>query len=137
MRYWLLKSEPNTWSLYDQIKAKKTQWDGVRNYQARNYLKKMGKGDLCLFYHSVSDKQVVGIVKVIKESYPDNTDRSGRFLAVDVEFYRKFSMPVSLQKIKDNSQLQHLGIIKQKRLSVMPIDYKSWSIILRLGKTKI
>mgnify|MGYP003322446571 CR=1 FL=1 len=89
----------------------------------------MGKGDLCLFYHSVSDKQVVGIVKVIKESYPDNTDRSGRFLAVDVEFYRKFSMPVSLQKIKDNSQLQHLGIIKQKRLfleelSCYPKDLK-------------
>ena len=97
----------------------------------------MRKEDLCLFYHSVSDKQVVGIVKVIKESYPDNTDRSGRFLAVDVEFYRKFSIPVSLQKIKDNSKLQHLGIIKQKRLSVMPIDSKSWSIILRLGKTKI
>ena len=136
MQYWLLKSEPNVWSIEQQIKsgAKGADWDGVRNYQAANNLRKMKKGDLCFFYHSNIGKEIVGIVEVIKEHYLDETDKSGRFVAVTVKFLRKLNKPVSLEEIKKNKQLSHLSLIKQSRLSVMPIDSKSWKILNNMGK---
>ena len=135
MRYWLLKSEPKTWSWDDQVKSKKTSWDGVRNYQARNNLVKMKKGDLCLFYHSVKEKNIVGIVRVIRESYPDPTDKNNIFVMIDVKVFKKLRRPIHLEEIKKNKRLNHLGLVKQSRLSVMPIDYKSWSIIMKLSNT--
>ncbi len=136
MQYWLLKSEPDVWSIDQQKKAgtKGAPWDGVRNYQAANYLKKMTVGDLCFFYHSNIGKEIVGIVKVIKSSFPDKTDVKGRFVAVQVRFEKKLKKPVSLEKIKKTKKISHLPLIKQSRLSVMPIDYKSWKIINNMGK---
>ena len=136
MKYWLLKSEPNVWSIDNQIKvsSKGANWDGVRNYQAANNLKKMKRGDLCFFYHSNIGKEIVGIVEVIKESYLDKTDKSGRFVAVTVKFKNKLPTPISLEKIKKNKELSHLALIKQSRLSVMPIDSKSWKIINNMSK---
>ena len=136
MNYWLLKSEPDVWSIDQQKKAghKGVAWDGVRNYQAANNLKKMKKGDLCFFYHSNIGKEIVGIVEVIKEHYTDKTDQSGRFVAVTVKFFRKLKKPVKLEDIKKNKQLSHLYLIKQSRLSVMPIDSKSWKILYNMGK---
>ncbi len=136
MNYWLLKSEPDVWSIDQQKKAghKGAAWDGVRNYQAANNLKKMKKGDLCFFYHSNIGKEIVGIVEVIKEHYTDKTDQSGRFVAVTVKFFRKLKKPVKLEDIKKNKQLSHLYLIKQSRLSVMPIDSKSWKILYKMGK---
>ena len=136
MKYWLLKSEPNVWSIDQQKKAgiNGAPWDGVRNYQATKNLKGMKNGDLCFFYHSNIGKEIVGIVEVIKEFYIDKTDNSGRFVAVTVKFKSKFSKAVSLENIKKNKNLGHLGLIKQSRLSVMPIDYKSWKIINNMSK---
>ncbi len=136
MNYWLLKSEPDVWSIDQQKKAghKGAAWDGVRNYQAANNLKKMKKGDLCFFYHSNIGKEIVGIVEVIKEHYTDKTDQSGRFVAVTVKFFQKLKKPVKLEDIKKNKQLSHLYLIKQSRLSVMPIDSKSWKILYNMGK---
>ena len=133
INYWLLKSEPSTWSWNDQVKGGVEMWDGVRNYQARNNLKKMKKGDLCFFYHSNIGKEIVGIVKVIKEAFIDKTDKEKRFLAVQVRFQKEFKFPISLEKIKKNKDISHLPLIKQSRLSVMPIDYKSWKIICKMG----
>ena len=136
MKYWLLKSEPDVWSIDQQIQAgvKGTTWDGVRNYQAANNLKKMKVGDLCYFYHSNIGKEIVGVVKVIKEAFIDITDREKKFVAVQVRFMKKFDKPISLEKIKKNKAISHLPLIKQSRLSVMPIDYKSWKIIYKMGK---
>ena len=136
MKYWLLKSEPNVWSIDQQKKVgiKGSPWDGVRNYQAANNLKNMKKGDLCFFYHSNIGKEVVGVVKVIKESFIDNTDKTGRFVAVTIQFKNKFTKPVTLKSIKKNKDLRHLALIKQSRLSVMPVDYKSWQIINKMSK---
>ena len=136
MKYWLLKSEPSTWSWQDQKKVKKTLWDGVRNFQARNNLMKMKKNDLCFFYHSVKEKKIVGIVKVVKEYYPDPTDKSNNFVAVDVSALKDMEQPVSLEEIKKNKKLKNLPLIKQSRLSVMEIDVKSWSIIMKIGDTR-
>ena len=111
-------------------------WDGVRNYQARNNLKEMKKGDLCFFYHSNIGKEIVGIVKVIKRAFIDKTDKKKRFLAVQVRFVKELNTPISLEKIKKNKEMSHLPLIKQSRLSVMPIDYKSWKIICKMGKIK-
>ena len=135
MKYWLLKSEPDVWSIDDQKKAgdKGVAWDGVRNYQARNNLSKMNVNDLCFFYHSNIGKEIVGIVKVIKSSFPDKTDKKGRFLAVQVRFIKKLDKPVTLYQIKKNKLIKHLPLIKQSRLSVMPIDFKSWKIIYKMG----
>ncbi len=135
MQYWLLKSEPDIWSIDDQIKAgaRGAAWDGVRNYQARNNLSKMKVNDLCYFYHSNIGKEIVGIVKIIKEAFNDKTDKKGRFLAVQVRFVKKLKKPVSLEKIKKNRALKHLPLIKQSRLSVMPVDFKSWKIIYKMG----
>ena len=136
MNYWLLKSEPDVWSISQQKKAglKGAAWDGVRNYQARNNLKKMKVGDLCFFYHSNIGKEVVGVVKVIKTAFIDKTDKDKKFLAVQVRFVEEFLSPVTLDKIKKNKAISHLPLIKQSRLSVMPIDYKSWKIIYNMGK---
>ena len=135
MNYWLLKSEPNVWSIDQQIKAgtKGAVWDGVRNYQAANNLKKMKKGDLCFFYHSNIGKEIVGVVEVIKTAFIDKTDKEKRFVAVKVKFKNKLKTPVTLENIKKNRDLKDLGLIKQSRLSVMPIDTKSWKIILKMG----
>ena len=136
MNYWLLKSEPDVWSIDQQEKAgnKGAPWDGVRNYQAAKNLKNMKKGDLCFFYHSNIGKEIVGIVEVIKEHYKDKTDQSGRFVAVTVKFLRKLNKSITLDEIKKNKQLSHLSLIKQSRLSVMPIDSKSWKILNKMSK---
>ena len=139
MNYWLLKSEPDVWSIDKQKKAgvKGAAWDGVRNYQAAKNLKSMKKGDLCFFYHSNIGKEIVGIVKVIKEFYLDKTDKKKRFVAVTVQFKSKLYKPVTLENIKKNKDLSHLALIKQSRLSVMPVDYKSWKIICKMGKVSL
>ena len=134
MKYWLLKSEPNTWSWEDQINVNKEMWDGIRNYQARNNLMKMKKGDLCFFYHSVKEKQIVGVVEIIKEFYTDPTDKTKKFVVVDVKAKTQLKYPVSLNQIKKQSELLHLPLIKQSRLSVMPIDKKSWNLIIKMSK---
>ena len=138
MQYWLLKSEPDLWSISKQKRAgsKGATWDGVRNYLARNNLKKMKVGDLCFFYHSNIGKEIVGIVKVIKNAFPDKTDKKNRFFAVQVRFVEEFNSPISLEKIKKIKAISHLPLIKQSRLSVMPIDYKSWKIICKMGKIR-
>ena len=135
-QYWLLKSEPDVWSLDKQKKAgaKGAVWDGVRNYQAANNLKKMKVGDLCFFYHSNIGKEIVGIVKVIKSAFIDKTDKKKRFVAVQVRFEEELKKPISLNLIKKTKNISHLPLIKQSRLSVMPIDYKSWKIIYNMGK---
>jgi len=132
---WLLKSEPNIWSIDQQIKegSKGANWDGVRNYQAANNLKKMKKGDLCFFYHSNIGKEIVGIVEVMKTAFIDPTDKMKRFVAVKVKFKNKLKSSVTLENIKKNKDLKDLALIKQSRLSVMPIDTKSWKIILKMG----
>jgi predicted RNA-binding protein with PUA-like domain len=136
MHYWLLKSETNVWSIDQQKKAgtKGAAWDGVRNYQAAKNLKGMRKGDLCFFYHSNIGKEIVGIVEVIKEAFLDKTDKDGRFVAVQVRFKKKLKKSVILEEIKKNKDLSHLSLIKQSRLSVMPIDSKSWKIIYKMSK---
>ena len=136
MSYWLLKSEPDVWSIDQQKKAGKkgAPWDGVRNYQASKNLKDMRKGDKCFFYHSNIGKEIVGIVEVIKEAYLDKTDKTGRFVAVTVKFTKKLKTPISLETIKKNKELSHLSLIRQSRLSVMPIDSKSWKILNNMSK---
>ena len=136
MKYWLLKSEPNVWSIDKQKKALNgiSIWDGVRNYQAAKNLKTMKIGDLCFFYHSNIGKEIVGIVEVVKEAFVDPTDKSKKFVAVKVGFKNYLDNPVSLEMIKKNKDLKNLAIIKQSRLSVMPIDTKSWKIINKMSK---
>ena len=133
-----MKSEPNVWSIDQQKNAglKGVAWDGVRNYQAANNLKKMKKGDLCFFYHSNIGKEIVGIVVVIETAFIDPTDSNKKFVAVKVKFREKLKNPISLEYIKKNKALNHLSLIKQSRLSVMPIDFKSWKIIYKMGKVK-
>ena len=135
MNYWLLKSEPNVWSIDQQIVAgaKGADWDGVRNYQAANNLKRMRKSDLCFFYHSNIGKEIVGIVEVIKTAFIDPTDKEKRFVAVKVKYKNKLKTPVSLENIKKNKDLKDIALIKQSRLSVMPIDTKCWKIILKMS----
>ena len=125
MQYWLIKSEPN--------KSKTTMWDGVRNYQARNNLMKMKVGDLCFFYHSMIGKEIVGIVTVTKEHYQDPTDKTKKFVVVDVAYKKTFKNPITLKFIKNNKKLQSMPLIKQSRLSVMPVDKKSWKLICEVG----
>lgn len=137
MNYWLMKSEPGTWSWDDQVKKGKEGegWDGVRNYQASNNMKAMKVGDRCFFYHSVNEKQVVGIVEVIEEYHPDPTDAKGRFGMVTVMAVKPFVKPVTLADIKAEPRLENLSLIKQSRLSVMPIDEASWKLICKMGET--
>ena len=137
MNFWLLKSEPSTWSWSDQKKVKTTIWDGVRNYQARNNLMAMKKNDKCFFYHSVSEKKIVGIVSVVKEYYLDPTDKSKKFVAVDVHAIKTFPTPVTLEQIKKEKKLSHIPLIKQNRLSVMPIDSLSYKLLCKMGGIKL
>ena len=136
MHYWLMKSEPNVWSIDQQKKAGPlgAPWDGVRNYQAAKNLKNMKKGDQCFFYHSNIGKEIVGILEVIKEYYQDKTDKSNRFVAVTVKFLKKLDRPVTLQEIKKNKQLSHISLIKQSRLTVKGIDSKSWKNLNKMSK---
>ena len=136
-KYWLIKSEPNEWSWDDQVKEGQSMWDGVRNYQARNNLKKMKIHDYCFFYHSVNEKSIVGIVEVVKTYYPDPTDKERKFVVVDVKPIKKLNNPVSLKQIKENKKLQNIALVKQSRLSVMPIEKKEWDIIIKLSNIKM
>ena len=134
VNYWLLKSEPSTWSWDDQVKAVVEMWDGVRNYQARNNLMSMKKKDLCFFYHSVSEKLIIGIVEVVKEHYPDPTDETGRFVVTDVKSKKKLKRSVSLEEIKTIPKLSDIALIKQSRLSVMPLTKNEWDIIIKISE---
>jgi predicted RNA-binding protein with PUA-like domain len=136
MAYWLVKSEPSTWSWDDQVRDGTTFWDGVRNYQASNNMKAMKKGDLCFFYHSVKEKQIVGIVEVAKEYYPDHTDKSGRFGMVDVKAVKPMKKFVTLADIKAEPRLGNLALVRQSRLSVVPVNDEEWKIICAMGETK-
>ena len=133
MKYWLLKSEPDAWSWDNQVKEGASMWDGVRNYQARNNLKEIKKNDLCFFYHSVTERSIVGIVKIVKEYYPDPTDKTGRFVVVDVKAIKKLKSPVSLDQIKENNKLKDIALVKQSRLSVMPLKKTEWEIIIKMS----
>ena len=134
VNYWLLKSEPSTWSWEDQVKAGTEMWDGVRNYQARNNLMNMKKKDLCFFYHSVSEKSIIGIVEVVKGHYPDPTDETGKFVVTDVKTKKKLKRPVSLEEIKTTPRLSNIALIKQSRLSVMPLTKNEWDIIIKISE---
>ncbi|MBL6675029.1 MAG: EVE domain-containing protein [Proteobacteria bacterium] len=134
VNYWLLKSEPSTWSWEDQVKAGVEMWDGVRNYQARNNLMSMKKKDLCFFYHSVSEKSIIGIVEVVKEHYPDPTDKTGKFVVTDVKTKKKLKKTVSLEEIKSNPKLSNMALIKQSRLSVMPLTKIEWETIIKISE---
>ena len=138
MQYWLLKSEPDVWSIDQQKKAgaKGILWDGVRNYQAAKNLRSMKKGDLCFFYHSNIGKEIVGIVEIIKTAFIDPTDKKKRFVAVQVKFKEKLKKTVTLESIKKNKDFKHLSLIKQSRLSVMPIDSKSWKILNKMSNIR-
>ena len=137
MAYWLIKTEPGAWSWDDQVRDKVTEWDGVRNHQAANNLKAMKKGDLALFYHSVNEKQVVGVAEVVKEFYPDPKDKSGRFVMVDVKAVKPFTKPVTLAQIKAEPRLKDIALVRQSRLSVMPIEPAAWRLICAMGETKV
>ena len=134
VNYWLLKSEPSTWSWEDQVKAGIEMWDGVRNYQARNNLMSMKKKDLCFFYHSVSEKSIIGIVEVVKEHYPDPTDKTGKFVVTDVKTKKRLKKAVSLEEIKSNPKLSNMALIKQSRLSVMPLTKIEWETIIKISE---
>jgi predicted RNA-binding protein with PUA-like domain len=133
MNYWLVKSEPEAYSWADLVKDGKTSWTGVRNYQARNNLQAMKKGELVLFYHSISDKAIVGVAKVDSEAYPDPTTTDTRWLTVDLAPMRDFKDPVTLDQIKQDSRLENIALIKQSRLSVMPLRPEEFEAILSLG----
>lgn len=139
MQTWLFKSEPSTWSWQDQLDAGKagTGWDGVRNYQASNNMKAMALGDLGFFYHSVNEKRIVGIVEVIALYHPDDTDASGRFGMVDVKAVKSVVRPVSLAEIKANPKLADLALIRQSRLSVVPVSPTHWAELLRMAETTL
>ena len=138
MHYWLLKSEPDVWSIDQQKKAgdKGAPWDGVRNYQAAKNLKSMKVGDQCFFYHSNIGKEIVGIVEVIKESFIDPTDKMKKFVAVKIKYKKHLNKNITLESIKKNKKLGHLALIKQSRLSIMPIDMKSWKILNKMSNIK-
>jgi predicted RNA-binding protein with PUA-like domain len=135
MAYWLMKSEPDTWSWEQQKKEgrKGAEWDGVRNFQARNNMRKMKKGDLAFFYHSGEEKAAVGIVKVVKEAHPDSTDKTGQWDCVDVAAVKALPRPVTLAEIKANSKLKDMVLARVSRLSVQPVTGQEWSIICKLG----
>ena len=137
MQTWLFKSEPSTWSWQDQLDAGEsgTGWDGVRNYQASNNMKAMMLGDLGFFYHSVNEKRIVGIVEVIALYHPDHTDASGRFGMVDVRAVKSVVRPVRLAEMKANPALADLALIRQSRLSVVPVSPAHWAELLRMAET--
>lgn len=133
MAYWLVKSEPGHWSWDDHVRKGVEGWDGVRNHQAANNLKAMKRGDLAFFYHSGPEKRIMGVIEVARESYPDDTDPSGRFVKVDFKALRPLTRPVSLEEIKRHGGLDHLMLVRHSRLSVMPIDDKAWQTIAKMG----
>ncbi len=133
MQYWLMKSEPSTYSFEDLVRDKKTGWDGVRNYQARNNLKAMKKGDLALIYHSMDDKAAVGIAKIVKESYPDPTDDT--WVLVDIAPVKKLKKPVTLAQIKADKRLSDMVLVKSSRLSVQPVRAEEFDLIIELSET--
>lgn len=135
MAYWLIKSEPFKWSWRQQVENKRTHWDGVRNYQASNNLKAMKIGDKAFFYHSNDGKEIVGIVKVVKEYYPDPSDPKGRFGMVDFEAVRPFEKPVTLEQAKTDPALEDIALVRHSRLSVQPVTDEQWRHICRLGET--
>ncbi len=137
MKYWLIKTEPGAWSWDDQVRDGIAEWDGIRNHQAANNLKAMKQGDRVFFYHSVNEKRIVGIVEVVKEFYPDPSDKTERFGMVDVKAREPMPAPVTLAQIKDDARLEHLLLVRHTRLSVMPIDAKSWKLICRMGGLKV
>ena len=136
MAFWLMKSEPGGWSWDDQVREGTAEWDGVRNYQAANNMKAMKLGDRAFFYHSVNEKRIVGIVEVVKEYYPDPSDASGRFGMVDVKALRPFEKPVTLAQIKAAPRLAELALVRQSRLSVLPVSEDEWKIICKMGETR-
>jgi len=136
MKYWLMKTEPGSWSWDDQVKKGVEPWNGVRNHQAANNMKAMKIGDRAFFYHSVKEKSIVGIVEICREYYPDPSDASGRFGMVDVKTVAPVPNPVTLGDIKADPRLSELPLLKQSRLSVMPIDAKSWKLICAMGGVK-
>lgn len=133
MNYWLVKSEPSTWSWAEQKSKKITSWDGVRNYQAARNMKMMKLGDLAFFYHSGKEPCIKGIVKIVKTYYPDPTDQSEKFGMVDIEYFQEIPQSITLHSIKQTPSLQNLALVRQSRLSVMPIEKKEWSILLKMG----
>ena len=135
--FWIIKQEPSKYNRHQLEKDKGTYWDGVRNYQARNNLKNMKKGDNLLFYHSVVGKEIVGIAEVTREAYPDPTTDDERWVVVDLKPIKPFKVPVTLEEIKTHKELSEIALIKQARLSVMPITKKEFQILLKLGKTKL
>jgi predicted RNA-binding protein with PUA-like domain len=136
MAFWLMKSEPGAWSWDDQVSEGSAEWDGVRNYQAANNMKAMKLGDRAFFYHSVNEKRIVGIVEVVKEYYPDPSDASGRFGMVDVKALKPFEKPVTLAQIKAAPRLAGLALVRQSRLSVLPVNDDEWKIICKMGATR-
>lgn len=136
MQYWLFKSEPGAWSWDDQVKVGVEPWNGVRNYQANNNMKAMKIGDKGFFYHSVNEKQIVGIVEVVKEHYPDHTDESGRFGMVDVKALHPVKTPVTLADVKAEPKLGNLALVKQSRLSVVPIAKDEWKLLCKMCGVK-
>ena len=133
MHYWLVKSEPETYSWADLVRDGRICWDGVRNYQARNNLQQMQPGDMVLFYHSVSEKAIVGIAKVDKAAYPDPTSDDPRWMAVDLVPFRDFKDPVTLEQIKQDKRLENIALLRQSRLSVMPLKPEEFDVLLALG----
>jgi predicted RNA-binding protein with PUA-like domain len=136
MAYWLFKSEPGAWSWDDHAKKGVEHWDGVRNYQANNNMKAMKVGDLGFFYHSVNEKQVVGIVEVVREHYPDHTDESGRFGMVDLKAVEPVTTPVTLGEIKTNPKLADMVLVNNSRLSVQPVTAAQWKEVCRMVGVK-
>jgi len=136
MAYWLMKSEPGSWSWDDQVRDGIAEWDGVRNFQAANNMKAMKRNDKAFFYHSINEKRIVGIVSIAREYYPDPTDLSGRFGMVDVKAVRPLKNPVTLAKIKSEPRLENLALIRQSRLSVLPVGDAEWKLICAMGETK-
>ena len=136
MAYWLIKSEPGAWSWEDQVRDGVAEWDGVRNYQAANNMKAMQPGDRAFFYHSVDEKRIVGIVEVVKTYYPDPSDPSGRFGMVDVKALKPMTRPVTLAEIKAEPRLGDLALVRQSRLSVLPVGPEEWALICAMGETE-
>lgn len=133
MNYWLMKTEPSTWSWADQLKAKQSNWDGVRNPQATAHMKAMKRGDLAFFYHTGDEKQVVGIARITREARPDPSDESGKAVMVEIKALQSLTQPVTLAQVKADTRLQHLALVKQSRLSVMPVDEAAWKIIVSMA----
>ena len=136
MQYWLFKSEPGHWSWDDQVRKGVEHWDGVRNYQANNNMKAMKKGDKGFFYHSVNEKQIVGVVEVVKEHYPDDSDKSGRFGMVDVKALYPVKRPVTLAEIREEPALEGFALVRQSRLSVVPVSKNEWKVLCRMAGVK-